>query len=337
MKHYLSICLTALTVFCFSQQIKAQITTSEITVEETNDLTTILGSTVIGNTTSDIGDLFTVGGHVNIGGDGDKILKVRHIFGKQTQESGVDNLYLNFGQGKHVYVGHGGQDSDLYVSGNTGIGTTSPNKKLHVVEAGIANPNYLDASVAIFEGGEGKFQIISSDAGSSAAQLLLTSAPTTGSNKHWGIHHSGVSWGDRLDIGYGTSSSSGNFWNLTPKMTILTGGNVGIGTTNPTEKLHVNGKIRATGQVGWADFVFEEDYFLPKLEQVENDIEKIGHLPGIPSAQEVRQNGIDLTEMDSKLLQKIEELTLYLIEQNKKLKDHEDQIAELKRRLESEK
>ncbi len=107
-----------------------------------------------------------------------------------------------------------------------------------------------------------------------------------------------------------------------------------IGTTNidPTFKLAVNGHIRAKEikvETGWSDFVFEETYDLPSLEQVEAQIKEKGHLKDIPSAAEVAENGIYLGEMDAKLLQKIEELTLYIIEQNKRLDQLEDKNAAL--------
>ena len=102
------------------------------------------------------------------------------------------------------------------------------------------------------------------------------------------------------------------------------GGNVGIGTTNTgTWKLAVNGKIRAKEikvETGWSDFVFYESYKLPTLEEVESHIKEKGHLKDIPSAKEVEKNGIFLGEMDSRLLQKIEELTLYTIQQEKEIK-----------------
>ncbi|MES2457427.1 MAG: hypothetical protein V4594_17860 [Bacteroidota bacterium] len=98
-------------------------------------------------------------------------------------------------------------------------------------------------------------------------------------------------------------------------------GNVGIGTTTASEKLSVKGKIRAqeikVETSGWADFVFAKDYQLPSLQQTEKHILVNGHLPGIPSAAEVAKDGIELGEMNKKLLQKIEELTLYLIEMKK--------------------
>ena len=91
-------------------------------------------------------------------------------------------------------------------------------------------------------------------------------------------------------------------------------GNVGIGTTTPKEKLSVNGNIRAkeikVETANWPDYVFAKDYALPSLKETEQHIQEKGHLPGIPSAQEVKSNGVDLGELNAKLLKKIEEMTL---------------------------
>ena len=100
-------------------------------------------------------------------------------------------------------------------------------------------------------------------------------------------------------------------------------GNVGIGTTTPSEKLAVNGTIRArevkVESAPWPDYVFAKGYALPSLAAVEKSIKKNGHLPGIPSAKEVAVNGIKLGEMNAKLVEKIEELTLHLIALEKKV------------------
>ncbi len=107
-------------------------------------------------------------------------------------------------------------------------------------------------------------------------------------------------------------------------------GNVGIGTFNPgTWKLAVNGHIRAKEikvETGWSDFVFYDDYKLPILQEVESHIREKGHLKDIPSAKDVEENGVLLGEINSKLLQKIEELTLYTIQQEKTLESQNSQL-----------
>jgi hypothetical protein len=109
-------------------------------------------------------------------------------------------------------------------------------------------------------------------------------------------------------------------------MRIHYNGNVGIGTstTTPDEKLTVKGKIHTqevkVNLLGSLvpDYVFAKDYNLATLKEVETYIIKNSHLPEIPSAKEVEKNGLLLAEMNMKLLKKIEELTLYAIEQEKK-------------------
>ncbi|MDQ1806476.1 cell wall anchor protein [Chryseobacterium sp. CKR4-1] len=81
----------------------------------------------------------------------------------------------------------------------------------------------------------------------------------------------------------------------------------------------------------WADYVFKKDYRLRSLEEVEQHIEEKGHLPNIPSAEEVIKNGINVAEMNAKLLEKIEELTLYSIEQNKQLKFQSEQLKQVQK------
>ena len=120
---------------------------------------------------------------------------------------------------------------------------------------------------------------------------------------------------------------------------LLTSGSVGIGTTNTDGyKLAVNGIIRAKEikvESDWADFVFKKDYKLPSLKEVETHINKNGTLPGIPSESEVKANGVNLAETNALLLQKIEELTLYTIQQQKMLDNQQKLIEELSVKIEN--
>lgn len=120
----------------------------------------------------------------------------------------------------------------------------------------------------------------------------------------------------------------------------INGGTIGIVVNSTTEmaRFHENGldikgtilanEVRIETGWQWPDYVFDKDYELPTLEEVANHIEEHKHLPGIPSEKEVKENGIDLSEMTTKMMQKIEELTLYVIKQDKKIKELEKQIKD---------
>lgn len=118
-------------------------------------------------------------------------------------------------------------------------------------------------------------------------------------------------------------------------------GNIGIGTLEPQAKLDVKGMVRAkevkiemnAGE--GADFVFSPDYKLRTLKEVELFVTENRHLPEIPSEKKMVEEGLDVNQMQIKLLQKIEELTLYVIEQDKKNQNLQLQIDELKDQLRS--
>jgi hypothetical protein len=132
------------------------------------------------------------------------------------------------------------------------------------------------------------------------------------------------------------------------RMRIANNGFVGINTTNPTAGLTVNSnvlignpsvvtlpigynlyvelgiltekvKVAVKNTANWSDFVFAKDYKLKSLEEVDAFIKLNKHLPGVPSAEEVVKEGIDMATMDAKLLEKIEELTLYMIDLKKEM------------------
>jgi len=107
-----------------------------------------------------------------------------------------------------------------------------------------------------------------------------------------------------------------------------------------TEKLKVSPKN--TADWSWPDYVFSKSYKLNSLDSVETFINKNSHLPDVPSAKEIGTNGFDVAEMDAKLLRKVEELTLYVIDMNKKLNEQEkektqtkEEVAVLKKKIEA--
>ncbi|PWG78958.1 hypothetical protein [Pararcticibacter amylolyticus] len=149
-----------------------------------------------------------------------------------------------------------------------------------------------------------------------------------------------LSFTDRADSSIVLSlyGDKGNikFWSITAGDLLSinhTNGNVGIGTLSPEAKLTVAGNIHSrevkVSVSAGADFVFREDYTLKPLEEIEAFVTKNEHLPGIASADKMKKEGIDIGDMNIKLLQKVEELTLYLIEQNKKVQEQEKQIGKL--------
>lgn len=141
------------------------------------------------------------------------------------------------------------------------------------------------------------------------------------------------------DLHFHTTVWNGSDYNNFDRMVITQEGAVGIGTINPAYKLDVCGTIRAkeikVDLQGGCDFVFEDNYKLMDLNKLEEFVNQNKHLPEIAPAKEMIANGLEMKEFQMKLLQKIEELTLYTIEQNKKLerqnKKSEKQEQELKK------
>jgi hypothetical protein len=126
--------------------------------------------------------------------------------------------------------------------------------------------------------------------------------------------------------------------NYYKQFTIQDNGNVGIGTTTPSHLLSVNGSIRAKEVIvdlcsELGDFVFHPTYTLMPLPEVEQYVKTNSHLPQMPSASEVSKNGLNMGEMQNKLLQKVEELTLYIIELQKTNEKQNAKINELEKKI----
>lgn len=120
-------------------------------------------------------------------------------------------------------------------------------------------------------------------------------------------------------------TNSVNTYNLRASNDIIISNHLAIGTLEVPDQnyaLSVNGKIRAKKLVvsqDWADYVFHKDYQLMSISQLEKFIHENGHLPEIPASTEIEKNGVDLGEIVKKQMAKIEELSLYIIEQNKRM------------------
>jgi hypothetical protein len=112
-------------------------------------------------------------------------------------------------------------------------------------------------------------------------------------------------------------------------------GNIGLGVSNPAEKLVVDGlicakevRVQLSGAPCWGDYVFDENYQLMPLHELESTIKDNKHLPGVPSAKEIESNGLQIGEMQSIMMKKIEELTLYVIDLQKQCNDLKKQLAD---------
>lgn len=117
---------------------------------------------------------------------------------------------------------------------------------------------------------------------------------------------------------------------------LKTNGKVGVGTANPDQLFTVNGNIHAKSVIVdlsiVPDYVFKPTYKLPSLDYVKNYVEKNSHLPEVPSEAQIKKDGLDVGAMNAILLKKVEELTLYMIEKDKQIKQLQTQVKELQKR-----
>ena len=230
-----------------------------------------------------------------------------------TGSNGVLDFSVNGGSGAALQASNRSDLSLHYPlllnpnGGNVGINTTSPVTSLQVMGA--------------------------SDGGAPTATIpdqgVLISGNATGGALNMGVDATG-SLGSFYSWIQSRNRTNTNVYNLALNPT---GGNVGIGTISPDALLAVKGtihskevKVDLAGAMSGPDYVFDKNYNLPTLEEIKSYIDQNKHLPEVPSAAEMEKNGIKLGEMNMLLLKKVEELTLHVIESNRKIKEQNARI-----------
>ena len=224
-------------------------------------------------------------------------------------------------------------------TGNVGLGNTSPTAKLDVISnsSSSVNNNFMlrnsngDTLVRVRDNG---FMGIGYNGAAYGRPLNIQGAGVN-------FYHDAATFGGSIFpdlnsnlIVWSNNSGPGQNVVLQPSW-----GQVAIGTYSPATgyKLSVNGKaifteVRVQVNGSWPDYVFKKNYKLPMLDDLEKSINLNQHLPNIPAASAIEMNGIDLGDMNRRLLEKVEELTLYIIDMNKKIVKQDKRIAELEKK-----
>ncbi len=229
-------------------------------------------------------------------------------------------------------------DVTILPGGNVGIGQVNPSRKLEVTES--------TAQV---------MALLSSHSNSGA---LLDIQRTNGSATHSAIRFLNSAGNTSGVFGFDQTNNVAfmAYSGFTPGLHALnidSNGFIGIGTLTPGARLDVNGTSQFTGKMivndnieskklivtanpgSVPDYVFQPGYQYLNLEQLEAFVKTNSHLPNVPSAKEVEANGQDVGEMQLKLLEKVEELVLYTIDQQKQLKSQQEEIEKLKKEIEA--
>lgn len=267
--------------------------------------TTGYGNTAYGNQTlqkTTTGQLnLAVGGFSlqnNIGGFGNVGLGyatlINNVSGNNNVAIGADALYSNTTSG-NIAIGRSALTTLTTGANNLAIGYQAGNS------ANGSNNIFLGTQAGFSETGSNK--------------LYITPSNTTQPTIYGDFSANFVSIGNNITLAKRDAIATAGSYGLLVEKGIL------------TEKL----KVATIASADWADYVFDEKYKMLSLEEVEKFVKANKHLPNVPSAEEMSKNGLDIVTSDSKLLEKIEELTLYMIEMNKEIKALKAENVKLKK------
>ncbi|MCA0959324.1 hypothetical protein LCL86_09740 [Muricauda ruestringensis] len=205
-----------------------------------------------------------------------------------------------------------------YTSGNIGIGTAASGYALDV--AGTINATNFLVNGSPLSSGSSPWTTSGNDISYATGNVGIGTAASG-----YALDVAGTINATNFLVNGAPLSSGSSPWTTSGNDISYATGNVGIGTSNTQGYMFavagsmVAESVKVELEGNWPDFVFEKNYTLLSLKEVEAFINKNGHLPNVPSAEEIKNNGIDLGEMDATLLQKIEELTLHSIQQQKEI------------------
>jgi trimeric autotransporter adhesin len=219
---------------------------------------------------------------------------------------------------------------------NVGIGVTNPDRQLTVEGTqAVGRLRRYYGTTDPFTRTFAPTFLLERSRGSQAAPANIQSGDYLGKVQFRGVVGStAIEYGAMAFIATDTSQN-GRFAFLdrdisTERMVILNTGNVGINTTAPAERLHVVGNVRIDGDLIWTDsavsvpdYVFDQSYKLMGIDELEKFISEEKHLPNIPASVEIRDKGLNVSDFQMKLLEKIEELTLYTVHQAKAIEAQE--------------
>lgn len=229
----------------------------------------------------------------------------------------------------------------IHPGGDVGIGTITPGETFNSNQAGFPSYTAADRVLSVASPNLPVLELNRSNTTANGAKIGAIYFTNTANQGDAHLQVAGV-WAENVSNPAYTGGSGSKLVFMTKQlgvgtqhnMTFDETGNLSIGTSNSKGyKLAVDGTVGArkvkVSQESWADFVFEPGYRLPSLPELERYVREHKHLPGIPSAQEVSENGIDIGEMNKVLLQKVEEQALYIIDLNKKLEALAEQVKQL--------